>query len=78
MVLVGAGVGLGQAPRGVDGAGENVEHRARATLAAQVGVHQGGNPLGPGHFHAGSSRQDDHGLGVGADHGLDEFGLSVG
>ena len=78
MVLVGERVRFGQAPRGVDGAGEDVQHRCGPTLATQVAVDERRHRVNPGHFDTGPTREDDHGARIGCNDGLNEPILSLG
>ena len=78
MVLVGERVGFGQASRRIDGAGEDVEHRGRASLAGQVTVDERGHGRGPRHLHAGAAGQDDDGARIGCEDGLDKSILALG
>ena len=78
MVFVGTRVGFGQATRGVDGAGEDVQHRAFASLAGQVAVDERGHRASPRHLDAGPTGEHDDGAGIGGDDGLDESILPIG
>ena len=78
MALVGACVCFGQAPRRIDDAGEDVQHRAGASLSGQVTVHECGHGRCPRHLDAGTSSQDDDGTRIGCDDGLNEAILALG
>ena len=78
MVFVGARVGFGQAPRRVDDTGEDVQHRACASLTGQVPVDERGDGTRPRHLDAGPTGEDDDGTRIGCDNGLDESILPLG
>lgn len=78
VALVGACVCFGQAPRRIDDAGEDVQHRAGASLSGQVTVDECGHGRCPRHLDAGTSSQDDDGTRIGCDDGLNEAILALG
>ena len=78
MVLVGESVCFGQASRGVDGTGEDVQHRRGTSLAGQVSVDERGHRGRPRHLDASPTCQDDDGAGIGRNDGLNESVLALG
>ena len=78
VVLVGVGVCFGQAPRRIDDTGEDVEHRAGASLSGQVTVDERGHGRCPRHLDAGAAGQDDDGARIRCDDGLDKPILALG
>ena len=78
MILQGTRIGLGQASRGVDDTGQDIQHRASPSLATQVAVDERGHGGRPGHSHTGAARQDDNGTRVGGQDCLNESILPLG
>ena len=78
MVLQGTRVGLGQASRGVDGTGQDIQHCASPSLAPQVTVDKRGHGGRPRHLNAGTARQDDNGTRIGSHDCLNESILPLG
>ena len=74
-VLQVQGPGLGQLAAGVDLAGQHVEERARAGLAAQPGPHQALAVAGPAGLDGGAAAEHDDQPRVGAVHGQQQVDL---
>ena len=74
----GGGPGRGQAPAGLDRAGEHVGERGAELLAAEVALQHRGDLVGPRQHHGGAGVDDDDRARVRRDDGADEVVLAAG